>query len=240
MKLREAILCLSALGLFSLTGFFGCSPPASPLAGDSGAAETADGKKSKPYAGKSLSNWPIQFADMQAILELSDAESAELKKVFEEQTESLQNWYAQNREQLAKWDADAIEAYNDKDPIKLKKIAKLAGPRKNEALRLHKERDLAILAALPQQKQYRWEGHLLAKRLFDLTEPLKLTDDQKKKIEELAVSTARNMGSSPNRPAEGFTKLEKKAELIVLTAEQKKAYQPIKKKNAFRSFKRVY
>ena len=68
-------------------------------------------------------------------------------------------------------------------------------------------------------------------------QPLNLSDQQISQVRTEALSTVRASVNEPNPKAAAYLKLEQTVELSVLTAEQRQAFQGIKKKNPLRSLK---
>ena len=68
-------------------------------------------------------------------------------------------------------------------------------------------------------------------------QPLNLSDQQISQVRTEALSTVRASANERNPKAAAYLKLEQTVELSVLTAEQRQAFQGIKKKNPLRSLK---
>ena len=236
MKFRDRAACFLILAL-SVVLAVGCSKPTSP-ANDSptSARSNSDaGNSSRAFSGSSLSEWPKQFEEMKDVLDLSESEQQTLKSTFEEHTATVQGWYNENGDKYADLNRQIMQAVKARNAAKLKCLKRQAEPLRDEAMKLHKQMDLAILAALPGVKQFQWEGHLLARRMLKLTESLGLNQEQENRIKQLAVRAAENIKSNTNRTAEGFVNLEKSVQRNVLTAAQQSEFEKIKKKNPFRS-----
>ncbi len=217
-----------------------CSPSAkndSSNSGDSDPSKSNAAETKQNKIKKSLDEWKIVFAEMQQVLELSNDESEKLKQTFEHQVNLLKQWYDENGAKIAEGDRQIRDAARDRNLAAVRKIQQEVGAVKRKGMAMHAAMDAAVLQALSESHRHRWLGHRLAARFLQLTEPLKLSDEQKTQINQLAIDAAKQTSSTPNPQAAGFLELEKKAEAQVLNATQKSDYAAIKKRNKMRSLK---
>ena len=222
----------------------GCAPPAEkngePAAGETSTASGSDetgAESAKSWSGDSLDQWTTVFAEMKETLELSADEQQQLEDTFQQQVEKLQAWYQQHGPRIAEGDRTAMKAARDRDLATLRKLKDEIVPLKQEATALHKEMDVAVLNSLSEANRFRWQGHRLAARFFELANSIQLTDEQRTQVGELAVAAARRTQNQTTPQAAGFLEMEKGIEAKVLNPEQRTAYQEIKDRNKLRSLK---
>ena len=124
-----------------------------------------------------------------------------------------------------------------RDLAGLRQAKAKAEPLRNELRELLKTHESNIREALSPEYRLKWEAHQVSERILDLMQPLNLSDQQISQVRTEAISTVRASVNEPNPKAAAYLKLEQTVELSVLTAEQRQAFQEIKKKNPLRSLK---
>jgi len=219
----------------------GCAPPktSSSDSSETGTEAQTGGSedRSGPMSGRSLDNWKNVFAEMTDVLQLDPAQQERLKSTFEEHVTRLKAWYEQHGATIARADRQAIQAARNRDLATIRKLKEEVTPRREEVARMHQEMDRAIDMALDEDKRFRWQGHRLAARLFELCEDFEWSEGQKERITELAVEAAKRVQSTPNPQAAGFIELEKRVEREVFNQQQRTEYQEIKDANKLRTLR---
>ena len=223
LKFRLILVCLVLL-------VSACSPGNSSR--DSSSSSSSG---DQPWSGKSLDDWKIVFAEMQEVLDLADDEEQRLQATFEEHVEKLQAWYREHGPSIAKGDREAMQAAKNKDLATLRKIKDETGPRKQQAMAMHKQMDTDVRNALSDTNRIHWLGHRLSTRFFALAEPLELTDEQQTQIRELAIEAAKRVDNHATPQSAGLVELEKKVEAKTLNKDQRTQYDEIKDNNKLRN-----
>ena len=182
-------------------------------------------------------DWTAEYEQMNAVLEVSDQEKAKLKAAFEARAEAGTQWWTEKGAKLAQFEQQMKRAAKDRDLAGLRRAKAKAEPLRNELRELLKTHESNILEALSPEYRLTWEAHEVSKRTLDLMQPLNLSDEQISQVRTEALSTVRASANERNPKAAAYLKLEQTVELSVLTAEQRQAFQGIKKKNPLRSLR---
>ncbi len=182
-------------------------------------------------------SWTAEYEQISAVLELSDQEKAKLKAAFKARAEAFTQWRTEKVAKLAQFEQQMKRAAKDRDLAGFRRATAKAGPLRNELRKLLKTHQANILEALSPEYRLKWEAHQVSERILDLMQPLNLSDRQISQVRTEAPSTVRASVNEPNPKAVAYLKLERTVELSVLTAEQRQAFQEIKKKNPLRSLK---
>ena len=181
--------------------------------------------------------WTAEYEQMNAVLELSDQEKAKLKAAFEARAEAITQWGTKNGEKLAQFEQQMKQAAKARDLSGLRRAKAKAEPIRDELRELLKTHESNIREVLSPKYRLKWEANQLSERILDLMQPLKLSDQQIAEVRTETLSIVRASVNEPNPKAAAYLKLEQTVELSVLAAEQRQAFQEIKKKNPLRSLK---
>jgi hypothetical protein len=130
-----------------------------------------------------------------------------------------------------------IDAAKSKDLGSLQNWKQKAEPLKKELVDTAERFKVTIREALPAKKRLEWEAHKLYERLLELMQPLNLSEEQKKEVRAKSHTAAEESAEEANPQASGFLKAEREVETDVLSPEQQKEYESIKKKHPLRSMK---
>lgn len=226
-------LCLAIV----FCGLLGCQPVSDADKSAAVKSKLGDRGRGDDKAVAPVDNWPHVFEEMKLKLELNLAAQEQLKSAFESRVSAIKQWQQANGETLKKYSSDLLSAAKSKNLSKVRSIKDKATPLRDERDRLFADLDQAVLAALDEPTRARWEGYRLASRLISIAGPLKITNEQQLKLEQLGASAAKQAASTPTPQAAGFLELEKLASRQVFTAEQNSQYEKIKKSSPFRSLK---
>lgn len=199
------------------------SPPAEQAAADAEASRTDE--------------WSDEFERMKSALTLSDDEQAGLQAAFESRQQEYTAWMAEHGADLESYEKKMMAAARSRDLGGVRSAKAKAEPLRNELRALLASHQDAIIGALSAENQTAWAAAGLADRLLELMVPLELSEEQSNQIQANAVTAAQQAAGEPNPSAAGFLNLEKAVERSVLTADQRTAYEAIRKKNPMRSLK---
>ena len=181
--------------------------------------------------------WTAEYEQMNTVLELSDQEKAKLKAAFEARAEAITQWGTKNGEKLAQFEQQMKQAAKARDLSGLRRAKAKAEPIRDELRELLKTHESNIREVLSPKYRLKWEAHQVSERILDLMQPLNLSDQQISQVRTESLSTVNASANEPNPKAAAYMKLEQTVELSVLAAEQRQAFQEIKKKNPLRSLK---
>ena len=173
--------------------------------------------------------------EMLVVLDSSDEEAARLKAVFARRERALTGWWSAHGGDLTDLERQLAAAARDRNLAEVQRIKDQAQPLRDEFRGLIDAQELAVLAALSPASRTKWEAHRLAARLLKLMSPLNLSGEQTDAIRAEAVAAAQAAAAETLPQAAGFQRLEWAVESRVLTADQSRAYEAIKKKNQLRS-----
>ncbi len=179
--------------------------------------------------------WTAEYAQMNAVLKLSDQEKAKLKAAFDARVEAVTQWWTEKGAKLVQLERQMKRAAKARDLTGLGRITAKAGPLRNELRELLKTHESNILETLSPEYRLKWEAHQVSEKILNLMQPLNLSDRQISQVRTEAPSTVRASVNEPNPKAVAYLKLERTVELSVLTAEQRQAFQEIKKKHPIRA-----
>jgi hypothetical protein len=201
-----------------------------------------DGPAAQPASEAASANTSTYSDDSRAkhdeilkILEPSTEEARRLEAVFQARERVLTGWLKANGDKLTELEQQLAAAARERDLAEVQRIKSLAQPLRDEFRNLIETHDRAVVDALDPQQRIKWAGHLLACRLLELMTSLNLSAEQTSAIRAEAVRVAQAAGGEPNPQAAGFLQLERLAESRVLTPDQARAYEVIKKWNRLRS-----
>ena len=181
--------------------------------------------------------WTAEYEQMNAVLELSDQEKAKLKAAFEARAEAIMQWWAEKGTKLAQFEQQMKRAVKARDLAGLRRAKAKAEPLRNELRELLKTHESNIREVLSPKYRLKWEAHQVSERILDLMQPLNLSNQQISQVRTESLSTVHMSANKPNPKAAAYMKLEQTVELSMLTAQQRQAFQEIKKKHPLRSLK---
>jgi hypothetical protein len=178
-----------------------------------------------------------ELARMNAVLELSDQENANLKAAFQASNEALAQWRTEKGAKLAEFEQQMKLAAKNRDLAGVRRAKAQVDPLSKELRDLVRKHKSLVRNALSPEHQLAWDAHQLAERILEVMQPLNLSDQQIAQIRTDSLAAARESVNEINPSAAGFMNLEQVVELNVLTDEQRRAYQDVKKKKPLRSLK---
>jgi hypothetical protein len=179
--------------------------------------------------------WTAEYEQISAVPGLSDQEKAKLKAALEARAEALTEWRTEEGAELAQFEQQMKQTAEARDLTGLRAAKAKAEPLRDELRELLETHRSNIREALSPKHQLEWEAHQVSERVLDLMQPLDLSDQQISQVRTEALSTVRTSVNESNPGAAAYLKLEQTLEVSVLTAEQRQAFQEIKRKNPLRS-----
>jgi hypothetical protein len=182
-------------------------------------------------------DWTADYNQMVETLKLSPEDSGRLKSAFETRQQAIVDWMSANGDRLSDLEGEMAAAARARNLSEVDRIKSQAQPLRDELRGLIAARQQAVREALSPPQRAAWEGHQLAERILKLMTTLSLSADQVAAIRQEAVAAARAAATETNPQAAGFLQLERGVEARVLTAQQRTAYEGIKKKNPLRSLR---
>ncbi|MCH2210232.1 MAG: hypothetical protein MK110_02950 [Fuerstiella sp.] len=221
---------------FSITG---CHRPnrdtVSPSSAGDQASASADSKNrdSDKTADQDHSQ-ADEYAEMEAVLPLSNKEVNTLKAAFQMRQAAVSSWMESNGATLAQLEKQMAAAARSRNLAGVRRAKAEATPLRNELRELIDTHEQSILRALSVENATAWNAHQLSQRVLDSMKTLDLNKEQIGQIQIAAVTVVESVMNKKNPDAAGFLMLEKTAESQVLTSAQRAAYQVEKKKSPLR------
>ncbi len=233
---RGGAMCVRRIATMCLVLMVGCGPE------DSANKKTLVVPEVSPNAvesagGEADPGWENEFDMMASNLQLSDDESARLREAFEVREIEISEWKATQGTRLESMEKRMLQAAKSRDLSGVRSAKSKAEPLRDELRALIDKHQDAIECALSADSLAAWAAFQLTTRLTDLMQELSLTPAQIEQIRSAAATVVENSSHEDNPQAAGFLALEREVESQILTAEQKVAYETIKKKNPMRSLR---
>jgi len=235
------IRCVILLIVFATT--VSCAQSSGDPAADSQRtsprAEAGDESRQIQVAesAKTKDDWTVEYEKMGSVLELSEEESTNLKAAFQSRERAFSVWMSENGARLEQLERQMFAAAKSRDLAGFKRAKTQVGPLRNELRSLLKTHQDNLQGTLSAENRRQWNAYKMAEKLLKLMEPLNLTEEQISAIRPQAVSVVQASAHEQNPKAIGYLRLEQAVESSVLTADQRQAFEAIKKKNRLRSLK---
>jgi len=225
-----------AIPLVCLVLIGGCRPDGS-ASSDSPKPPVAPSVAADSESVAAGSDWKEEFDTMTTAVPLSNEESARLRAAFEFREEEVSQWMASNGARLEGFEKQMRQAAKSKDLSGVRSAKSKAEPLRNELRALIEKHQAEIEGALSADNAVAWASWQLTTRLTDLMQDLSLTPVQVAEIRTAAGTAVENSAGEKNPRAAGFLALERAVESQILTADQRTAYEAVKKKNPMRSLR---
>ena len=174
---------------------------------------------------------------MTTALQLTEEESSRLQAAFVSREADVSQWMASKGVMLEGLEEQMAAAAKSKDLAGVRSARVKAEPLRNELRALLETHQADIDAVLSPDNAAAWAAYQLTIRVTDLMSDLSLTPAQEKDINAAAMTAVQDSVNEKNPCAAGFLALEKMIESQILTAEQRKSYELVKKKNPMRSLR---
>jgi Spy/CpxP family protein refolding chaperone len=170
-----------------------------------------------------------EYAIMASELKLSDQQVADLAAKVKAKDEALAAWEKENGEKFKAAQEAAKKAKEGNDKEAAKKAAEELRALNEARAKIQSDAMTGIYALLTPEQKEAWEGFVLYRSAMARFRKAGLTEDQQKKVRELAGAAAKELSGATGdektvRQAKGQVqaKLAKDVEAL-LTAEQKEA-----------------
>lgn len=206
-----------------------------------GSAKSNSGDVSKKSA-EQLSSLVAEYRDLNSCLELTEQEETKIAEVHLRFEKKLRSWYDKNHRELRQIQGNALDAARERDLKKLKQM-NARGDKKRVAELYQEERELqgeyeaTLIDAIPAAKLDTWKSHVIAKQLLEYLEPIDLSDDQIKQIQESAVVVISREGTNENWKGMGTRALEIVFARQIVSKSQQPGYDALKKSNRLRQLR---
>lgn len=237
---REKFVFFACLAILITSTAPGCNEPKTKR------SRTRSSSSSKStVAKKTLSDWiPSSklFRGLEIKLSLDKQQAKAINETHSQQKKIIENWYANEGKEMQRIRSKAFSAARKKDLNTFRKMESSGSKSRFDQLiaqerKLGKEYEAAMFASVPVEKLDLLKAHQISTLLVDYLSPLKLTEDQRKSIQDSALSVIEKIKSKKNWRGYGTSQLEKVFENSILLKKQKDQYQKLKKKNKLRMLK---
>lgn len=228
----------------------GCQPPEPAEPATSEAAQPAKpgllqgladkvadkvAEKAAAAQEENLQQWDRVIRSMGDQLDLDDRQRQQLEQVAQEHLSDLKSWLGGQGAELARMEQQLFAAAKSRDLEKLRAAKDQATELRDQLAEKLNSFETAVRLVLGEEKTTRWQGQQLAQRAFDLYDEIPFTDQQRKRLAQLALETAQSVRDQANPQAAGLLELEKRIAAQVLTDEQTDAFTRIQQANPMRS-----
>lgn len=187
-----------------------------------------------------VDDWRPEFDEMASALSLQGPERDALEAAFQSRDQKLRDWLeSPDGTRFLKLEDELREATADRDLGRVRSITDRAGPLRRNFETMIESTQRDILASLSPEKQREWDMYQLYMKLYELMEPVGLSEEQKSRLREATFDFLRraHQNGEPNPMAAAFLEYERWAEISVLDSTQRGMYQAIKKENPLRSLR---
>lgn len=180
-------------------------------------------------------DWKTEYGEMTSVLTMTLQEQSGVQAAFRARDEVIAAWSAEHGARLQQLESEMRTAAKESDLAKVQSLTSEAGPLRNQLRELIATGQTAAHDALSPANQINWDGYLLAQRVTEHMQPLKLSQEQLASIRTEGVAAAQAVSEEENPAAAGYLKLEDAVEAKVLTPEQRAEFEVLKKKKPLRS-----
>jgi hypothetical protein len=203
--------------------------PALAARKEAGAAGEAKAKPAKaekaPKAKPEKSVITGQYKEMCDWCSLTAGQQAQLEAAIKARNEKAKAWEEANAQALKDIQAKMAEAKTANNKDAMKAAQDQMKPLSEARKKVQDEGEAAILAVLTADQKDQWAGHGLYQGAVSRMKKANLTEEQTKRIREMAMASGKQIAAAQDTKAKGAAqrKFMEDIEQTVLTAEQREA-----------------
>ncbi len=172
---------------------------------------------------------------MEAVLNLSELEKANLEKAFITSNDAFIQWRDTKGKELNKLKGKVEKFSKTRNVSGALKSIDQAAPAFKSMNQIMKQHRILVRDALSPSNQIAWNAHQVSEELLKYMDQLALTEKQLEQIHEVSMVQASESNNKKRPLLTAFNGLEKQVEKTVLTSEQRQAYKDIKEANPLRN-----